>query len=292
MIADTGDAPSMIVSPMQNSTPDLQKRSPSVIPKSNNNNLPSNKSYNFSIIPIECRYYFKQIRQRCTFEAIRTHQRFLQDKYEILDNERETKLHASFNKQVWPQVVNFIKKILEITLEKKKKDDERRLDNLRLDQIREEAALEIKRIATPTEQQYIQELQKKFTRTLDLKLQFDKLEKRFVENMPPPSLNIFDKLELYAKGLKSDNNQLKSLRERWKNILRKTKLDLTTLMREAKIVEIEEAKREYNDLLNKLSNHHRESYNAICYVIEIRHNQFAKKKLNFLAKRACTMNVN
>ena len=25
--------------------------------------------------------------------------------------------------------------------------------------------------------------------------------------MPPPSLNVFDKLELYAKGLKSDNNQ-------------------------------------------------------------------------------------
>jgi len=85
---------------------------------------------------------------------------------------------------------------------------------------------------------------------------------------------------------------LKSLRERWKNILRKTKLDLTTLMREAKIVEIEEAKREYNDLLNKLSNHHRESYNAICHVIEIRHNQFSKKKLNFLEKRACTMNEN
>jgi len=232
------------------------------------------------------------MRQRCTFETIRSHQRFLQNKYETLDNERETKLHSSFNKQVWPQVVSFIKKILEIPLEKKKKDDERRLDNLRLDQIREEAALEIKRIATPTEQQYIQELQKKFTRTLDLKLQFDKLEKRFVENMPPPSLNIFDKLELYAKGLKSDNNQLKSLRERWKNIRRKTKLDLTTLMREAKIVEIEEAKREYNDLLSKLPNHHRESYDAICHVIEIRHNQFSKKKLNFLEKRAYTMNEN
>ncbi|CAF0906335.1 unnamed protein product [Rotaria sp. Silwood1] len=84
--------------------------------------------------------------------------------------------------------------------------------------------------------------------------------------MPPPSLNIFDKLELHAKRLKSDNNQLKSLHERWKNILRKTKLDLTTLMREAKIGEIEEAKKEYQDLLDKLSDQLKESYNAICYL--------------------------
>ncbi len=49
-------------------------------------------------------------------------------------------------------------------------------------------------------------------RTLDLKLQLDKFEKRFVENMPPPSLNLFHELELHAKGLKSNNNYLNSLR--------------------------------------------------------------------------------
>jgi hypothetical protein len=110
--------------------------------------------------------------------------------------------------------------------------------------------------------------------------------------MPPPSLNVIDRLELYAKGVKSDNNQLKSIRERWKNTLRKTKLELTMLMREAKIVEIEEEKREHNELLGKLSNHLRESYNTISHVTEMRHNQIAKKKVNFLAKRACATNEN
>ncbi|CAF3968413.1 unnamed protein product, partial [Rotaria magnacalcarata] len=83
--------------------------------------------------------------------------------------------------------------------------------------------------------------------------------------MPPPSLNVFDKLELHAKEVRPDNNQLKSLRERWKNVLRKTKLDLTTLMREGKIIEMEEATREYDELLNKLSDRLREAYNAICH---------------------------
>lgn len=85
-------------------------------------------------------------------------------------------------------------------------------------------------------------------RTLHLKLPFDKLEKRFVENMPPPSLNIFDKLELHAKELRTDNNHLKSLREQWKNILRTTKLDLTCLMREA---EIGEAEKQHEELAKK-----------------------------------------
>ncbi|CAM4790884.1 unnamed protein product [Rotaria magnacalcarata] len=290
IIPATVNTPSMIISPIRKSTPELLIKSPSVIPKNSNNNITSDKTYNFAILPIECRYYFKQTRQRCTFETIRIHQNFLQNKYETLDSERETKLHSSFDKQVWTQVVNFIKNILEKTLESKKKDDERRLDNLRLDQIREEATLEIKKIASSSEQQYIYELQEKFKRTLDLKLQYDKLEKRFVENMPPPSLNVFDKLELHAKELRPDNNQLKSLRERWKNVLRKTKLDLTTLMREGKIIEMEEATREYDELLNKLSDRLREAYNAIChgvcnerklvYALSHHHPGFPKSKLH------------
>jgi len=291
MVAETVESPAMIVSPIQNSTPVLQVKSPSAVPK-NNNNVTSNRSYNFAIIPIECRYYSKQIKQRCTYETIRNHQNFLQNKYETLDKEREEKLHSSFNKQVWSQVVNFIETILAKTLENKRKNDERRFDNLRLDQIREEATLEIKRIGSPAEQQLIQDLQNKFQRILDLKLQFDKLEKRFIENMPPPSLNIFDKVELHAKELKPDNNQLKSLREQWTNVLRRTKLDLTTLMRQAKTIEIEQAKKEHTDLLNKLPNHLQEVYNGITHVIERRQNQFARKKLNFLAKRACTTSEN
>ena len=158
--------------------------------------------------------------------------------------------------------------------------------------MKEKAALDIKQTATKNEQQHIQNLHEKFMRTLDLKVQLDKLEKRFVTNMPPPSLNIFDELELHAKGLKSDNVQLRSLREQWRNILRKTKLDLTALMRQAKVAEIQEASNEYEELLRGLLEPLRESYDAICHVSRIRHGQFSRRKLNFSAKRACTISEN
>ena len=129
-------------------------------------------------------------------------------------------------------------------------------------------------------------------RVLDLKLQLDKLDKRFVANMPPPSLNIFDRIELHAKELKPDNIHLRTLREQWKNILRKTKLELTTIMRQAKLIEIEQVNKEYDKLIKKLSDYIREPYDILCHVSRTRHNQFAKRKLNFLAKRACTINEN
>ncbi len=53
------------------------------------------------------------------------------------------------------------------------------------------------------------------------------------------------------KELKSNNNQLESLRKQWTNILQKTKIDLTTLMRQAKVAKIEKARKEYNMLVNK-----------------------------------------
>ena len=129
-------------------------------------------------------------------------------------------------------------------------------------------------------------------RTLDIKLQLDKIEMRFVENMPPPSLNIFDKLELYAKELKPNDNVLSSLCEQWKSILRKTKLDLTALMRQAKLAELKQANDEHQKLVQEISEHLHESYDKICHVSRTRHDQFGKRKLNFLAKRACTINEN
>ena len=129
-------------------------------------------------------------------------------------------------------------------------------------------------------------------RRLNLQLQLQKLEKRLIENMPPPPLNIFDKLQLRAKVLKIENQQFMSIREQWKNIHRKTKLDFTSLMRQAKILEIQEAKKQYQELENKLPEHLRESYDMICHVSHTRYNQLAKKKLNFLAKRACAMSEN
>jgi len=283
------DLPSMIISPIRNLTPTIIIKSPSVIPK---NPIEQYSSFKFSIIPIECRYHFKRIGQRCTFATIKCHQEFLENKYKTLEEERDNKLHSSFPKEVWAKVVEFIKNTIEKPLENKNNNDKKRLDNLRLDQIREKAKQNIESEGTQSEQEYINKIHEKFRRTLDLKLQLDKLEKRFLLNMPPPSLNIFDKLELYAKGLKSDTIHLNSLREQWKNVLRKTKLDLTTIMRQAKILEIEEAKREYEELIKKLPDHLRESYDSLCHVTQIRHNQFSKKKLNFLAKRAYTTNEN
>ncbi|CAF3613442.1 unnamed protein product [Rotaria socialis] len=93
---------------------------------------------------------------------------------------------------------------------------------------------------------------------------------RFVENMPPPSLNIFDKLELYGKELKSNDNVLSSLREQWKSILRKTKLDLTALMRQAKVAELKQINDEHQKLVQEISEHLRESYDKICHGV---HNQ-------------------
>ncbi|CAF3794493.1 unnamed protein product [Rotaria sordida] len=158
---------SMIISPIKSSTPEPRIRSsPSVIPKDSIARMP--KKFEFIIMPIECRYYFKRTKQR-------------------------------YHK-------------------------------------REKATQIIKNTATQSEQQLIQCLHKKYMRTLELKLQLDKLEMRFIENMPPPSLNIIDQLQLYAQELEPNDNQLNSLREQWKNVLRKAKLDLTALMRQAKIV--------------------------------------------------------
>ncbi|CAF3480490.1 unnamed protein product [Rotaria sp. Silwood2] len=281
--------PSMIVPPMQSSTPKPLKKSSSAIPK---NHIEQHSSFNFAIMPIECRYQFKKTRQRCTFETIRIHQEFLENKCRTLEDESENKLHAAFPKQIWAKIVEFVKNTVENPLESKKNSDKKRLDNLLLDQMRQKAILEIEKKGTSIEQEHIYNLHEKFMRKLNLQLQLDKLEKRFTENLPPPSLNIFDKLDLHAKELKKDNNHLKSLREQWKNILRKTKLDLTSLMRQAKIIEIEEANKQYQELEKKLSEHLRKSYDIICHVSRTRHNKFAKKKLNFLEKRAYTMSVN
>ncbi|CAF3217264.1 unnamed protein product [Rotaria sp. Silwood2] len=279
----------MIVPPMQSSTPKPLKKSSSAIPK---NHIEQHSSFNFAIMPIECRYQFKKTRQRCTFETIRIHQEFLENKCRTLEDESENKLHAAFPKQIWAKIVEFVKNTVENPLESKKNSDKKRLDNLLLDQMRQKAILEIEKKGTSIEQEHIYNLHEKFMRKLNLQLQLDKLEKRFTENLPPPSLNIFDKLDLHAKELKKDNNHLKSLREQWKNILRKTKLDLTSLMRQAKIIEIEEANKQYQELEKKLSEHLRKSYDIICHVSRTRHNKFAKKKLNFLEKRAYTMSVN
>jgi len=279
--------PSMIISPMHSSTPE-----PVVVVKSHPTTVTSHPSFDFAIIPIECKYYFKQMRKKCTFETIKQQQEYLENKYKTLEDERERQLYALFSGQERKQIIEFITSITEKAIESKKNGDRKRLENLLLDQMRKKATLTIERIATEADQQQVQTIHEKLMRTLDLKLQLNKLEKRFGENMPPPSLNVFDKLELHAKELRSDNVHLSTLREQWKNVLRKAKLDLTMLMRQAKVAEIAEATKEYEQLLAKLPHQLHESYDILCHVSKARHEQFAKKKLNFLGKRACAMNVN
>ncbi|CAF3424964.1 unnamed protein product [Rotaria sp. Silwood2] len=246
-IANIARESSMIISPIKSSTPEIKEKSPSVIPKNGiraTTTTSTHTSFECKIIPIECRYFFKKLKQKYTFENIEAHQKFLEKQYKSLEDERENKLKLFFPEEKQAQVISLVKNIVEKVLERKQLDDQKRIDNLILDHKREKALQIIRNIGHESVQQYIENLKEKFQRTLDLKLQLDKLEKRFVENMPPPSLNIFDKLQLYAKQLKPDDKNLSSLREQWKNVLRKTKLELTTLMRQAKIIELEQINKE------------------------------------------------
>jgi hypothetical protein len=81
----------MIISPIRSCTPEPLVRLPSVIPK---DAVAPKNSFDFSIIPIECRYYFKRVRQRCTFETIKAHHEFLVNRYKALENKREQQLHS------------------------------------------------------------------------------------------------------------------------------------------------------------------------------------------------------
>ncbi|CAF5220536.1 unnamed protein product, partial [Rotaria magnacalcarata] len=96
---------SIIISPIHSSTPEPMVRSPSVVPK--NDVITAQTSFHFAIIPIECRYFFKTIKEKCTFEAIKAHQNLLEKKYKTLENERENKLHSCFEKQEWTSIISF-----------------------------------------------------------------------------------------------------------------------------------------------------------------------------------------
>ena len=94
----TTNEPSIVISPMQSSTPELIEKSPSVIQK---NPIAQHSSFNVSVEPIECRYHFKRTKQRCTFETIKDHQEFLERQYKILEDKTENILQTSFNRQTW-----------------------------------------------------------------------------------------------------------------------------------------------------------------------------------------------
>ena len=51
--------------------------------------------------------------------------------------------------------------------------------------------------------------------------------------LPPPALNIMDKLQFRSKELSSEAREQYS--EQWNSIIRKAKLELTSVMRLAKV---------------------------------------------------------
>ena len=112
-------------------------------------------SFSFCINPVECKYHFKHFGQKCTSEVIAAHHTFLERKYKALEIERDNKLHSSFPGHLFQKVVCFVKATIEEVLQNKKHSDQRRLDNLLLDQMQEKARREIRRVATEVEQQHL-----------------------------------------------------------------------------------------------------------------------------------------
>ncbi|CAF3335412.1 unnamed protein product [Rotaria sp. Silwood2] len=99
-IANIARESSMIISPIKSSTPEIKERSPSFIPKNGiratTTTTTIHTSFECKIIPIECRYFFKKLKQKYTFENIEAHQKFLEKQYRSLEDERESKLKLFF----------------------------------------------------------------------------------------------------------------------------------------------------------------------------------------------------
>ena len=127
--------------------------------------------------------------------------------------------------------------------------NKRRLDNLFLDQLRDKAVRTVLSKCSNDDIEQIEKAQNRFERTLQIKFQLDKLNRRLNENMPPPALNIIDKLEFRSKELSKENKE--QYIEQWNNIIRKTKLELTSAMRLGKTAGIEKSEREHQEVVRK-----------------------------------------
>ena len=102
--------------------------------------------------------------------------------------------------------------------------------------------------------------------------------------MPPPALNILDKLQFRSRELSNENKEQYS--EQWNSVLRKAKLELTSIMRLAKTKEIEISEKQHTELAEKIPVEIRSAYNELVHTIQIRQDQVGQKKLNFLARNA------
>ena len=169
--------------PMEQET--ARQSSPSVISK--NIGLASIELFDFPIIPIECKFHFQTFNLRASAESITAHREFLEKKTAQQEKEVE-QLLKQFDKELHSTVVGYVKNSIEPLIDSLKQSNQKRIDNLVLDQMREKALRTIKAKCSKDSLEQIGKAQDRFERTLQLKLQLDKLDKRFNENMPlPPS---------------------------------------------------------------------------------------------------------
>lgn len=85
-----------------------------------------------------------------------------------------------------------------------------------------------------------------------------------------------DNLEFRSRELSNENKE--QYREQWKSIIRKSKLDVTSIMRSAKVTEIYKNEKIRNELRNE--------YKEIIHTIQVRQDRVVQKRLSFLERRA------
>ncbi|CAF1532152.1 unnamed protein product, partial [Rotaria sordida] len=175
--------------------------SPSVIPKDSEINRIN--LFNFPIVPIECKFHFKIFHLKADTENIRLHQEFLEKKSKQQEKELE-EMMKQFSEDLHRKIVQFIRNSIDPLIDILKSSNQKRLDNLILDQMKEKALRTIKDKSNKDSLEIIEKAQHRFERILELKFQLDKLDRRLNENMPPPALSIMDKLQFRSKELSSE----------------------------------------------------------------------------------------
>ncbi|CAF2773875.1 unnamed protein product [Rotaria sp. Silwood2] len=178
--------------------------------------------FDFPIIPIECKFHFRIFRQTANLENIKAHKEYLEKKPKQQEQELEKQM-KQFSADTHRIVVKYVKDSIEPIIDSLKDSNKKRLDNLILDQMKEKALRTIRSKGNKNSLELIDKAQMRFERNLQLKFQLDKLDRRLNENMPPPALNIMDKLQCRSKELNKE--VIDQYSEQWNNIIRKTKLD-------------------------------------------------------------------
>jgi hypothetical protein len=237
------------------------------------------RSFDFPIIPIECKYI---LGNTCNAESIKKHRIFLEKKTEQTETKLNNEMKEISREQagiVKQYIINNIDPIVETF----KKSNRKRLDNLILDQMKEQARRQIKTRCDIDELEKVRRLEEQYERTLNVHFQLRKLEKRMNLNMPPPYLNVMDKLQLRSKEL--DNNEIEQFTEQWNNIIRHAKKDFTSIMIFAKTAEVEKLEKRYKESLETLRECIREPFDTLIHTIKTRHDQITEKKIHFLEQK-------